>query len=230
MANRDTKEMEYILEEWLHDDNLALIQGWVRDGYTIKDIARRIGVGPSTIYRWRSEYQEFDEAFRRGGEMVDYLVENALLKTALGYQTKEVKVTTTMRYGKVVETVKETLEKEQAPNVTAIQMWLYNRERDKWKNMNSSKNVFEDMEEDTSIEITVKRAEKDETGSREKEGIETTAPDMNRELVIRKRSKAEANAERERRNKAKAEAARDTQIIGDEDDEYDGYSYDGEEE
>lgn len=175
-----------LIEEWLSDDNLALIAGWIRDGFTLNDVANKIGTNINTLMLWRKKYPEFDDAFKRGREMVDYLVENALLKSALGYQTKEVKVTTTMRRGKVVETIKETLEKEQSPNVTAIQMWLYNRQRDKWKNMNNAKNVFDDMEEDSSIEITVKRAEK-----RQDEFSEAEAPFGDREITVRKRSKAE---------------------------------------
>ena len=120
---------------------------------------------------------------RNGKEIVDYKVENALLKAALGYKTKEVKVTTTMRYGKVVETIKEVTEKEQAPNVTAIQTWLYNRCKSKWKNMSGKSAIFDEMQEDTSIEITVRRAE----------GNEATV-DTDKEIQLRKRTKSEQEA------------------------------------
>ena len=122
---------------------------------------------------------------RNGREIIDYKVENALLKSALGYKTKEVKVTTTMRYGKVVETVKETLEKEQAPNVSAIQCWLYNRCKDKWRNMNAKNNMFEDMPEDDTIEVIVRRA-----GSKSEDDDEEIEE---KDIVLRKRSEEESN-------------------------------------
>lgn len=194
--------------KWISDERLALIAGWRRDGYTVKDIANRIGVSQVTINQWRRDYKEIDEALSRGSEIVDYMVENALLKSALGYQTKETKVTTTMRFGKVVETMTETTEKEQAPNVTAIQMWLYNRQRDKWKNMNNAKNVFEEMEEDTSIEITVKRASKNELEEEEAE---------EKQITLRKRSEEEA--EEIRKQKREEKKNKDKTQIYDDDDE-----------
>lgn len=144
--------------KWLEDDNLMLLECWARDGYTYQDIANRIGITLPTLNNWRMKFPEINEALRSGREIIDYKVENALLKSALGYKTKETKVTTVMRYGKVVETIKETTDKEQAPNVSAIQCWLYNRLPKKWKNMNSRANIFEEMDEDTSIHVTVTRA------------------------------------------------------------------------
>jgi transposase-like protein len=147
-----------IATDWLEEDNLMLLECWTRDGYTFEDIANKIGIDYSTLRRWRKQYPEIDNALKKGREIIDYKVENALLKSALGYKTKEVKVTTTMRYGKVVETIKEVTDKEQAPNVSAIQCWLYNRTPKKWKNMNSRANILDDMDEDTSIQVIVTRA------------------------------------------------------------------------
>lgn len=112
--NKKTKN-ECIAIEWLEEDNLMLLECWARDGYTFQDIANKIGIAVSTLRTWRAQYPEFDEALKRGREIIDYKVENALLKSALGYKTKEIRVTTTMRYGKVVETIKEATDKEQAP-------------------------------------------------------------------------------------------------------------------
>ena len=146
--------------DWLEEDNLMLLECWTRDGYTFQDIANRIGITVETLRAWRRQYPDINNALKKGREIIDYKVENALLKSALGYKTKEVKVTTTMRYGKVIETIKEVTDKEQAPNVSAIQCWLYNRTPNKWKNMNSRANILNDMDEDTSIHVTVTRASK----------------------------------------------------------------------
>ena len=140
-----------LLDKWLEDDNLLLLEAWARDGYTLTDIARRIGINLDTLVLWKKKYEPIKEALSIGKELVDYKVENALLKSALGYRTKDVKVTTTMRYGKVVETIKETTDREVVPNVTAIQMWLYNRQKEKWKNMSSSKSMLDEMGDDSTI-------------------------------------------------------------------------------
>lgn len=156
MASESKTKHDCIATEWLEEDNLMLLECWARDGYTYQDIANRIGINVSTLKAWRVQYPEINEALRKGREIIDYRVENALLKSALGYKTKEVKVTTTMRYGKVVETVKEVIDKEQAPNVSAIQCWLFNRLPDKWKKNRDQ--LIELDDEDTKIHVTVTRA------------------------------------------------------------------------
>lgn len=202
------------------DDNLLLVESWTRDGYTITDIANRLGISATLITRARREVPEFDAALRVGRELVDYKVENALLRVALGYKTKEVKVTTTMRYGKVVETIKEVTEKEQAPNVSAIQTWLYNRQKDKWRNMSGKQSLVDELGEDTSIEITVKRASDNET---EVTDVEATVEDDGAEartIEVRKRTPAEKKkADDAKAKKAKAEKEakqRTTEVYEDE--------------
>ena len=191
--------------DWLEEDNLMLLECWTRDGYTFQDIANRIGITYNTLRQWRKQYPEIDKALKTGREIIDYKVENALLKSALGYKTREVKVTTIMRHGKVVETQTEVLDKEQAPNVSAAQCWLYNRLPKKWKNMNSRANILEDMDEDTSIQVIVTRATKDNLG---KTQVETNSSDsddewqdeINESIEIRK-STEEEKAEAERAKK-----------------------------
>ena len=200
-----------LLDKWLEDDNLLLLEAWARDGYTLTDIARRIGINLDTLVLWKKKYEPIKEALSIGKELVDYKVENALLKSALGYRTKDVKVTTTMRYGKVVETIKETTDREVAPNVTAIQMWLYNRQKDKWKNMSSSKSMLDEMGDDSTIEITVTRASKNESGFESPENnTESDGDDAekNKKIKLRKRTKEEAEEykEKQKAEKAKLEA------------------------
>lgn len=156
MASEKKTKNECIAAEWLEEDNLMLLECWARDGYTFQDVANRIGIAASTLRMWRMQYPDIDNALKKGREIIDYKVENALLKSALGYHTKEVKVTTTIRFGKTVETIKEVTDKEQAPNVSAIQCWLYNRLPNKWKKNRDQ--LIELNEEDTKIQVTVTRA------------------------------------------------------------------------
>lgn len=212
-----------LLDKWLKDDNLILLECWSRDGYTLTDIARRIGINLDTLVIWKKKYPPIAEALSNGKELIDYKVENALLKSALGYRTKDVKVTTTMRFGKVVETIKETTDREVAPNVTAIQMWLYNRQKEKWKNMSSSKSMLDEMGDDSTIEITVTRASKNESGFENPENTDTDNTDTNtdkinnKKIKLRKRTEEEAEEYREKQKVEKAKLEADT--IVDESDE-----------
>lgn len=210
-----------LLDKWLKDDNLILLECWSRDGYTLTDIARRIGINLDTLVIWKKKYPPIAEALSNGKELIDYKVENALLKSALGYRTKDVKVTTTMRFGKVVETIKETTDREVAPNVTAIQMWLYNRQKEKWKNMSSSKSMLDEMGDDSTIEITVTRASKNESGFESPENTNTDTDNTDnkedKKIKLRKRTEEEAKEYREKQKAKKAKLEADT--IVDESDE-----------
>ncbi len=188
-----------IVDEWLDEDNLELLECWARDGYTLADIADRIGIHRATLDHWRKTYPEIAVALKRGREIIDYKVENALLKSALGYKTKEVKVTTLMRFGKVIETTKEVTHKEQAPNVSAINMWLCNRLPDKWKKNRDQ--IINLDDEDTSIQVTVTRANsaniegvkrQPKTTNQEDEIDEEWQDEMNTSIEISRRNQEEA--------------------------------------
>ncbi len=85
-------------------NKLILIEGWARDGLTNKEIAIKLGIGETTFYKIINEHSEVSEVLKKGKEVVDYQVENALLKNALN------------------------------GNVTAQIYWLNNRKPRQWKN------------------------------------------------------------------------------------------------
>ena len=225
-----------IATDWLEEDNLMLLECWARDGYTFQDIANKIGIGISTLRAWRVQYPEIDKALKAGREIIDYKVENALLKSALGYKTKETKVTTIMRHGKVVETQTETTEKEQAPNVSAIQCWLYNRLPKKWKNMNSRANILDDMDEDTSIQVIVTRATKENLGKTtvedSKSDDEQWQDEVNESIEIRSATEEERKAAEKEKQKAKANNAKNmtTKVEPEAEDDLDYWPDDWEED
>ena len=207
-----------IATDWLEEDNLMLLECWARDGYTFQDIANKIGITSRTLQGWRGQYPDIDNALKKGREIIDYKVENALVKSALGYKTKEVKVTTVMRNGKVIETTRETVDKEQAPNVSAAQCWLYNRLPKKWKNMNSKANILSDMDEDTSIQVIVTRATKGESNITQVDNSSSSGEDkewqddlvdmskINKSIEIRKSTEEEKKEAEKAKNKAKTNA------------------------
>lgn len=116
-------------QEWLTKEGLLKLEGWARDGLTDEQIAENIGISRQTLYDWKNRYPDISDALKRGKEIVDREVENALLKRALGYQYTETR-TETDETGKVktVEIVKEV-----APDVTAQIFWLKNRKPDMWR-------------------------------------------------------------------------------------------------
>lgn len=77
--------------KWLTQEGLAKLEGWARSGLTDEQIANNIGINTSTLYRWKNDHEEFCEALKRGKEVVDFEVENALLNRALGQTTMVVK-------------------------------------------------------------------------------------------------------------------------------------------
>lgn len=114
---------------WITDEGLALLQGWARDGLIDEQIAKNIGIRRQTLYQWQRRFPSISDALKKGKEVVDYEVENALLKRALGYQCVEIrKRTIDGRSEEVTETVRHV-----PADVTAQIFWLKNRKRQTWR-------------------------------------------------------------------------------------------------
>lgn len=71
-------------------DKLILVQGWARDGLTMEQIAHNLGISKETLYQYKRKYVDLSDALKKGKEVIDIEVENALLKKALGYKSKEI--------------------------------------------------------------------------------------------------------------------------------------------
>lgn len=76
--------------EWVTDEGLALLSGWARDGLTDEQIAHNMGISRSTLNEWKKKHSDISDTLKRGKEVVDRQVENALFKKALGYDVEEV--------------------------------------------------------------------------------------------------------------------------------------------
>lgn len=133
-------------EEWITPEGLIKIEGWARDGLIDKQIAENIGISERTLTRWKEEHPSIMSALKKGKEVVDRQVENALLKSALGFHYQEEMVT---NQGEVVEVTK--FEK---PNTTAQIFWLKNRKPEVWRDKqehrveNITPSFVEDVPED----------------------------------------------------------------------------------
>ena len=73
----------------LEPDGLLLLAAWARNGLIDEQIAHNCGISPGTLYDWKNRFPQIAEALKKGKEVVDVQVENALLKRALGYETVE---------------------------------------------------------------------------------------------------------------------------------------------
>ena len=138
------------IDEWLEQDKLILLEGWARDGLTEEQIAKNMGISVKTLYNWKTDNLPILQALKKGKEVVDIEVENALLKRALGYTVtlKEQKVD---KDGCVHDLVKDV----HVPGDTTAQIfWLKNRRKQQWRdkveyeNTGENKNgVIEDLVE-----------------------------------------------------------------------------------
>ncbi len=116
-------------------DKLILVEGWARDGLTDEQIAKNLGIGIRTLYEYKEKYPQFSQSLKKGKEVIDIEVENALLRRALGYRYTETAKEKKIINGKEHIAVKETT-KEVVPDVTAQIFWLKNRRANKWKDKN----------------------------------------------------------------------------------------------
>jgi ACT domain-containing protein len=114
-------------------EKLTLIEGWAREGLTDEQIANNLDISTSTFYEYKNKYSEFSESLKKGKEIIDFEVENALLKNALD------------------------------GNVTAQIYWLNNRKPKQWKNKReNTENNKEEISKVEQILVKIREeAEKD---------------------------------------------------------------------
>lgn len=112
-------------DTWQTMRGLTLLRGWVRMGLEEGKIAERMGIPLSTLDLWKKKYPAIRDAL---DDTIDYQVEDALLKKALGYENVERKVEISAKgERKEVETVKQV-----GPDMSAISLWLKKRKPEQW--------------------------------------------------------------------------------------------------
>lgn len=127
---------------------LVEIEAWKRDGLTDEQIFKNLGISRDTFYKYKEKYSDFSEAIKKGKEVADIEVENALFKRAIGYKYKEVIKEVKEIDGKKSTYVKEVI-KEMPGDVAAQIFWLKNRKSSKWKDK-------QDIDiEDNNVSITI---------------------------------------------------------------------------
>lgn len=92
-------------------EKFPLIEGWAKDGLTDEQISRNLGISKVTFYKYKASCSELNELLKKSKEVVDYEVENALYKSAIG------------------------------GNVTAMIFFLKNRRPDKWRDKRENSEI-----------------------------------------------------------------------------------------
>jgi transcriptional regulator with XRE-family HTH domain len=130
-------------KEWRKEENLIRLRGWAMDGLTDDQIAHNIGISRSTLSEWKNRFSDIADSLKKGKEVADYEVENALYMKALGFYTeimKPYKVKKVVYDEKTGRKLKEYEEIEYAkeevyvpPDTTAMIFWLKNRKPQVWR-------------------------------------------------------------------------------------------------
>ena len=148
-------------KEWLTEESLLRLEAWARDGLTDEQIADNIGIRRETLYDWKKKYPHISNALKRGKDVVDIQVENALLNKAQGITKtliKPIKIkTVTYDNGKRVkeeEHIEYAEEEVFVPPDTVAQIfWLKNRKPNTWKD----KPVDNEGQQDNTVRVILER-------------------------------------------------------------------------
>lgn len=140
---------------------LIVIEGWARNGLTIEQIAKNLGISKVTLYKYMNEHVELSEHLKKGKEIIDIEVENALLKRALGYKYEEVtkELLKDKKTGKEELRVTKVVTKEVQPDTTAQIFWLKNRRPEDWRDKKdiehsgNIKNPYENLSAEDLLKI-----------------------------------------------------------------------------
>ena len=133
--------------DWITDEGLTKLEGWAKDGLTDEQIAHNVGISRSTLAVWKNTYSDISDALKKGKEVVDYEVEAALYKRALGYEVEEEKIYIQEIEGKTTKR-KEIIKKHIPGDTTAQIFWLKNRRPDDWRDR---KETSVDMTSDVKL-------------------------------------------------------------------------------
>jgi len=118
---------------------LIEIEAWKRDGLTDEQIFKNLGISRDTFYKYKEKYSDFSDALKKGKEVADIEVENALFKRAIGYTYKEVTKEVKDIDGKKSTFIKEVT-KVVPGDVAAQIFWLKNRKSNNWKDKRENEN------------------------------------------------------------------------------------------
>jgi transposase-like protein len=118
-------------------------------GMTDVEVAKMLGIGLATLYRWKVEHPAFSRVFKLGKAKADDRVERSLYSRAVGYDYIAEKPVMT-RHGQ-----KTMRYRQHIPPDTAAAVWyLKNRRPDRWRDAHRHEHVatpYDGIEDATEL-------------------------------------------------------------------------------
>lgn len=119
--------------EWLTEDNLLIIKGYIRDGHTEKQLATEIlGVRPETLCVWKSRFPQLKQAIKEGQAPIPDRIEDALYSRCEWTQKDEVVEEITEHPDGTTTKHKKVTKRWYPPDTTLIIFALKNLKREKF--------------------------------------------------------------------------------------------------
>lgn len=156
------------LLEWEEPEKIALIEGWVRNGVSEKDIAFNMHCSYSTLKVWKKISSALSAALKKERDVADYIVEGALFKKACGHKEtirKPMKVKrvfydsdTGRRISEIEEIVYVDEEQYIPPDTLADIFWLKNRKPEQWQDKVEQK-IEADIDNNHGVVLLARRVE-----------------------------------------------------------------------
>ncbi len=150
--------------EWITEEGLLKIEGWARDGATDEIIAEYIGISRSTLGEWKNRFPQLKDTLKKGKEVVDRKVENALLKNALGFEYEEVNTFITQDENGNTQKKIQKVKKLQKPDTTAQIFWLKNRKPQEWREKHNVEVSSDVAESEKMIEQMIEEYQNEKNG------------------------------------------------------------------
>lgn len=141
------------------EENKARIKVMCELGFTNVEIIEHLGIDNQTFYNWKKTHRAFFESMPDWKAGANERVENAFLKTCLGYHEKEVRpivVADGGDSGSHVEMVEHKIYIK--PSFPAQRFWLINRKGSDWRDrreydINEVKNLSDDKIKEMALKI-----------------------------------------------------------------------------
>lgn len=110
------------------DEYAAQAEKLCKLGATDADLADFFEVNTTTIWRWRSQHEEFCNALKVGKDFADETVVRSLYQKAVGYTFASEKI-----FQHQGEVVRAEISEHVPPSDTAAIFWLKNRRPNDWR-------------------------------------------------------------------------------------------------
>lgn len=100
-------------KKYRFDENLFnIVRELAKDGKTEEEMCVILGISTGTLHKYKRASEKFKSALKEGRSLIDEMVEQSLLRRAMGYTVKE---------------------RDVPPDVTACIFWLKNRDQANWR-------------------------------------------------------------------------------------------------